>query len=190
MRFRHGNAEAPLADVGEAPMVPEKGKPLSGTEVTFMPSAETFTNIEFDFATLEHRLRELAFLNSGVRLLLTDARGVEPKVQDLHYEGGLEAFVSWLDRSKTALHKPAITLKNERPTEHGGVVTVECALQWNDSYHETTLCFTNNIPQKDGGTHLAGFRAALTRAINNYATESASPRRRRSACRATTPVKA
>ncbi|CAO3355675.1 DNA topoisomerase (ATP-hydrolyzing) subunit B [Azospirillum sp. A26] len=172
MRFRHGNAEAPLADVGEAPMVPEKGKPLSGTEVTFMPSTETFTNIEFDFATLEHRLRELAFLNSGVRLLLTDARGVEPKVQDLHYEGGLEAFVSWLDRSKTALHKPAITLKNERPTEHGGVVTVECALQWNDSYHETTLCFTNNIPQKDGGTHLAGFRAALTRAINNYATES------------------
>ncbi|QCG97661.1 DNA topoisomerase (ATP-hydrolyzing) subunit B [Azospirillum sp. TSA2s] len=172
MRFRHGNAEAPLADVGEAPMVPEKGKPLSGTEVTFMPSAETFTNIEFDFATLEHRLRELAFLNSGVRLVLTDARGVEPKVQNLHYEGGLEAFVSWLDRSKTALHKPAITLKNERPTEHGGVVTVECALQWNDSYHETTLCFTNNIPQKDGGTHLAGFRAALTRAINNYAAES------------------
>jgi len=172
MRFRHGNAEAPLADVGEAPMVPEKGKQLSGTEVTFMPSAETFTNIEFDFATLEHRLRELAFLNSGVRLLLTDARGVEPKVQDLHYEGGLEAFVSWLDRSKTALHKPPITLKSERPTEHGGVVTVECALQWNDSYHETTLCFTNNIPQKDGGTHLAGFRAALTRAINNYAAES------------------
>ena len=172
MRFRHGVAEAPLADVGEAPMVPEKGKQLSGTEVTFMPSAETFTNIEFDFATLEHRLRELAFLNSGVRLVLTDARGVEPKVQDLHYEGGLEAFVNWLDRSKTPLHKPAITLKNERPTEHGGVVTVECALQWNDSYHETTLCFTNNIPQKDGGTHLAGFRAALTRAINNYAAES------------------
>ncbi len=175
MRFRHGVADAPLADSGPAPQVPDgKGgtKPLSGTEVTFLASKETFSNTEFDYATLEHRLRELAFLNSGVRLVLTDARGVEPKVQDLHYEGGLEAFVSYLDRSKVALHKPAVTLKAERPTEHGGIVTVECALQWNDSYHETTLCFTNNIPQKDGGTHLAGFRAALTRAINNYANES------------------
>ncbi|WP_209778545.1 DNA topoisomerase (ATP-hydrolyzing) subunit B [Azospirillum agricola] len=176
MRFRHGESEAPLADVGPAPAL-EPGRAdgktvLSGTEVTFLPSKETFTNTEFDYATLEHRLRELAFLNSGVRLVLTDARGVEPKVQDLHYEGGLEAFVTYLDRSKVALHKPAITLKAERPTEHGGVVTVECALQWNDSYHETTLCFTNNIPQKDGGTHLAGFRAALTRAINSYANES------------------
>jgi len=172
MRFRHGVAEAPLADIGAAPAVDGGAKLLSGTEVTFLASKETFTNTEFDYATLEHRLRELAFLNSGVRLVLTDARGVEPKVQDLHYEGGLEAFVSYLDRSKVALHKPAITLKAERPTEHGGTVTVECALQWNDSYHETTLCFTNNIPQKDGGTHLAGFRAALTRAINNYANES------------------
>ena len=170
MRFRHGVADARLADVGEAPVV--DGKQLTGTEVTFLPSKETFTNTEFDFATLEHRLRELAFLNSGVRLVLTDKRGVEPKVHDLHYEGGLEAFVQWLDRSKVALHKPAITMKAERPTEHGGTVTVECALQWNDSYHETTLCFTNNIPQKDGGTHLAGFRGALTRAINNYANES------------------
>ena len=175
MRFRHGVADERLADVGAAPMVDDGNggqKPLSGTEVTFLPSKETFTNTEFDFATLEHRLRELAFLNSGVRLVLTDARGVEPKVHDLHYEGGLEAFVTWLDRSKVALHKPAISIKAERPTEHGGVVTVECSLQWNDSYHETTLCFTNNIPQKDGGTHLAGFRAALTRAINNYANES------------------
>lgn len=175
MRFRHGVADARLADVGAAPMVDDGNggqKPLSGTEVTFLPSKDTFTNTEFDFATLEHRLRELAFLNSGVRLVLTDARGVEPKVLDLCYEGGLEAFVNWLDRSKVALHKPAISIKAERPTEHGGVVTVECSLQWNDSYHETTLCFTNNIPQKDGGTHLAGFRAALTRAINNYANES------------------
>ncbi|WP_431861510.1 DNA topoisomerase (ATP-hydrolyzing) subunit B [Azospirillum sp.] len=171
MRFRHGVPDAPLADVGAAPVL-DGGKVLSGTEVTFLPSKETFSNTEFDFATLEHRLRELAFLNSGVRLVLTDARGVEPKVCDLHYEGGLEAFVQWLDRSKVALHKPAISVKAERPTEHGGVVTVECSLQWNDSYHETTLCFTNNIPQKDGGTHLAGFRAALTRAINNYANES------------------
>ncbi|MBP2314217.1 DNA gyrase subunit B [Azospirillum soli] len=175
MRFRHGVPEAGLADVGPAPMVDDnKGgqKQLSGTEVTFLPSKETFTNTEFDFATLEHRLRELAFLNSGVRLVLTDARGVEPKVHDLHYEGGLEAFVNWLDRSKVPLHKPAIAIRAERQTEHGGIVTVECSLQWNDSYHETTLCFTNNIPQKDGGTHLAGFRAALTRAINNYANES------------------
>ena len=175
MRFRHGVPEAGLADVGPAPMVDDNQggqKQLSGTEVTFLPSKDTFTNTEFDFATLEHRLRELAFLNSGVRLVLTDARGVEPKVHDLHYEGGLEAFVTWLDRSKVPLHKPAISIKAERPTEHGGVVTVECSLQWNDSYHETTLCFTNNIPQKDGGTHLAGFRAALTRAINNYANES------------------
>ena len=175
MRFRHGVPEAGLADVGAAPMVDDGNggqKPLSGTEVTFLPSKETFTNTEFDFATLEHRLRELAFLNSGVRLVLTDARGVEPKVLDLFYEGGLEAFVNWLDRSKVPLHKPAIAMKAERPTEHGGVVTVECSLQWNDSYHETTLCFTNNIPQKDGGTHLAGFRAALTRAVNNYANES------------------
>ncbi|AWK86193.1 DNA topoisomerase (ATP-hydrolyzing) subunit B [Azospirillum thermophilum] len=171
MRFRHGVPDAPLADVGPAPAL-EGGKLLSGTEVTFLPSKETFSNTEFDYATLEHRLRELAFLNSGVRLVLTDARGVEPKVLDLHYDGGLEAFVTYLDRSKVPLHKPAVTVKAERPTEHGGVVTVECALQWNDSYHETTLCFTNNIPQKDGGTHLAGFRAALTRAINNYANES------------------
>ncbi|RUQ73617.1 DNA topoisomerase (ATP-hydrolyzing) subunit B [Azospirillum doebereinerae] len=177
MRFRHGVAEAPLADIGPAPAVDGAGKLLSGTEVTFLASKETFTNTEFDYATLEHRLRELAFLNSGVRLVLTDARGVEPKVQDLHYEGGLEAFVGYLDRSKVPLHKPTITLKAERPTEHGGTVTVECALQWNDSYHETTLCFTNNIPQKDGGTHLAGFRAALTRAINNYANESGIAKR-------------
>ncbi len=171
MRFRHGVAETPLADTGPAPTL-DGGKTLSGTEVTFLPSKETFTNTEFDFATLEHRLRELAFLNSGVRLMLTDARGVESKVCNLHYEGGLEAFVGWLDRSKVPLHKPPIVIKAERATEHGGVVTLECALQWNDSYHETTLCFTNNIPQKDGGTHLAGFRAALTRAINNYANES------------------
>jgi DNA gyrase subunit B len=171
MRFRHGEAEAPLAEVGPAPDVPGKG-PRKGTEVTFLPSRETFTNTEFDFPTLEHRLRELAFLNSGVNLVLTDDRGVEPRVLKLHYEGGLEAFVHYLDRSKTVLHKPSITIRADRKTADGDTIQVECALQWNDSYHETTLCFTNNIPQKDGGTHLAGFRAALTRAINGYATES------------------
>ncbi|HRJ61959.1 MAG TPA: DNA gyrase subunit B, partial [Azospirillaceae bacterium] len=172
MRFRHGEAETKLADVGPAPHAPARNAPLTGTEVTFLPSKATFSNTEFDFATLEHRLRELAFLNSGVRLVLTDARGVEPKSVDLFFQGGLEAFVGWLDRSKVALHKPPVAIRAERATEQGVTVAVECALQWNDSYHETTLCFTNNIPQKDGGTHLAGFRGALTRAVNAYAVDS------------------
>jgi DNA gyrase subunit B len=134
--------------------------------VVFQPSTGTFTKIEFDFATLEHRLRELAFLNSGVRVLLTDARGVEPKVVELYYEGGVEAFTRYLDRNKQALVSP-ISIKGEKDG-----ITVEVAMEWNDSYHETMLCFTNNIPQKDGGTHLAGFRGALTRSVNKYAEES------------------
>ncbi|CAK0768224.1 DNA gyrase subunit B [uncultured Gammaproteobacteria bacterium] len=171
MQFRHGEPVAPLADVGPAPLL-DNGRPRSGTEVNFLASKLTFTKTEFDFATLEHRLRELAFLNSGVRLFLTDARGVEPKTIELHYQGGLEAFVNWLDRSKNPLHKPTICVAAERKSEVGGMISVEAALQWTDSYHETMLCFTNNIPQRDGGAHLAGFRAALTRTINNYATES------------------
>src|SRR3546814_15118749 len=122
---------------------------------------------DFDFATLEHRLRELAFLNSGVRLALSDARSAEPKTIEMHYEGGLVAFVNYLDRTKTALIEPPVVMSAERDG-----LTVEVAMQWTDSYHETVLCFTNNIPQRDGGTHLAGFRAALTRQINNYATRS------------------
>ncbi len=164
IRFKDGEAEAPLAVVGDAPMT-EKGTPKTGTEITFLPSANTFTMTEFDFATLEHRLRELAFLNSGVRLRLTDARPVEPVVVDLHYEGGLNAFVAYLDRSKSVFLAEPIGVTGERD----GLV-VELSMQWNDSYHETMLCFTNNIPQKDGGTHLAGFRGALTRTINAYAT--------------------
>jgi DNA gyrase subunit B len=160
MRFCHGDPEAPLAVVG-----PSGGR--SGTEVTFLPSRETFTRTEFDLETLEHRLRELAFLNSGVTLKLMDARPVEPKIVDLHYEGGLNAFVAYLDRSKTVLHAPPIAVSQERDG-----ITVEIAMEWTDAYHETMLCFTNNIPQRDGGTHLAGFRAALTRTINTYATES------------------
>jgi DNA gyrase subunit B len=174
MEFRHGERQGPLTDVGPAPEVTKRDgsrQILSGTEVTFKPSRETFTKTEFDFATLEHRLRELAFLNSGVYILLTDARGVEPKAIELHYEGGLEAFVAYLDRSKQALHK-AVTVNASRQSELGTEVTVEVAMEWTDSYHETTLCFTNNIPQKDGGTHLAGFRGALTRTINTYAAES------------------
>ncbi|MGD9742026.1 MAG: DNA topoisomerase (ATP-hydrolyzing) subunit B, partial [Dongiaceae bacterium] len=160
MRFRHGEPEAPLAVVGDA-----KGK--RGTEIRFLPSTGTFTKTEFDYATLEHRLRELAFLNSGVRLHLKDARGVEPKSVELYYEGGIEAFVRYLDRNKNALHQPAVVAIGEREG-----ITVELALEWTDSYHETMLCFTNNIPQRDGGTHLAGFRGALTRQINQYATDS------------------
>ena len=160
MSFTHGESDAPLAVVGDA------GEE-SGTEITFLPSTDTFTMTTFDFGTLEHRLRELAFLNSGVAIQLTDARHPEPKIVDLHYEGGVEAFVGWLDRSKQALHEPAIVVSGERDG-----ITAELAMQWNDSYHETTLCFTNNIPQRDGGTHLAGFRGALTRQINAYAANS------------------
>jgi len=169
MRFIHGDPEAPLAIMGAAPSLPGDGKGgfKTGTEITFLPSTETFSKTEFDFQTLEHRLRELAFLNSGVTLVLTDARGVEPKSVTMHYEGGLEAFVRYLDRSKQALHGAPISMSAERDG-----ITVEVAMEWTDSYHETMLCFTNNIPQRDGGTHLAGFRAALTRTINNYANES------------------
>jgi DNA gyrase subunit B len=160
MRFRHGDAETPLSVVG-----PANGQ--KGTEVTFMPSPETFTRTEFDFATLEHRLRELAFLNSGVRILLTDKRGVEDQEVELFYEGGLEAFVRYLDRAKHPLIDTPVTMSVERDG-----ITVEAALWWNDSYHEQVLCFTNNIPQRDGGTHLAGFRAALTRQVTSYAETS------------------
>ncbi|HEX9646480.1 MAG TPA: DNA topoisomerase (ATP-hydrolyzing) subunit B [Alphaproteobacteria bacterium] len=160
MRFHDGEPEAPLAVVGEADS-------RTGTKVTFLPSKRTFTNTEFDFARLEHRLRELAFLNSGVRIALTDKRLLEPLTVEMHYEGGIEAFVAFLDRNKQALHSPPIMLSGERD----GII-VDAALQWNDSYHENVLCFTNNIPQSDGGTHLAGFRAALTRTINGYAGET------------------
>lgn len=159
MTFKHGERVAPLEKRGNSSK--------SGTEVTFLPSTETFTNTEFDFPTLEHRLRELAFLNSGVHIVLTDKRGTEPKVLDMQYQGGLEAYIGYLDRTKEAVHKPAITASKEKDG-----ITVEMAMQWNDSYHETTLCFTNNIPQRDGGTHLTGFRAALTRAIDRYAEGS------------------
>jgi DNA gyrase subunit B len=160
MSFTHGEPDAPLAVVGEAP-------DRHGTEVTFLPSTDTFTQTEFDFATLEHRLRELAFLNSGVRILLSDRRGVEPRDVELFYEGGIGAFVRYLDRTKQAVLPEPIMIRGERDG-----ITVECALWWNDSYHENVLCFTNNIPQRDGGTHLAGFRGALTRVVNNYAIES------------------
>jgi DNA gyrase subunit B len=160
MSFSHGDPDAPLKVVGDAP-------DRRGTEVTFLPSPETFTKTEFDFATLEHRLRELAFLNSGVRVILTDRRGVEEKAVELFYEGGIAAFVRYLDRTKQAVLPQPIMIHGEKDG-----ITVDCALWWNDSYHENVLCFTNNIPQRDGGTHLAGFRGALTRVVNNYANDS------------------
>jgi len=155
--FAHGDAMAPLAVVGDA-----NGK--RGTEVTFLASNETFTHTEYDFDTLEHRLRELAFLNSGVNILLSDMRHAVERREELHYEGGVEAFVKFLDRNKKAVVETPIVMRAE---QNG--ISVEVAMWWNDSYHENVLCFTNNIPQRDGGTHLAGFRGALTRQITGYA---------------------
>ncbi len=162
MRFSHGEPDAPLAEVGPAPEI--DGVTRTGTEITFHPSDETFSMTEFKFETLEHRLRELAFLNSGVRLVLTDNREDEPRVVDMNYDGGLREFVTYLNRSKSSLHPEPIVFVSEKDG-----MTVEVALQWTDSYAEMMQCFTNNIPQRDGGTHLAGFRGALTRVLNNYA---------------------
>ncbi|MPT46809.1 MAG: DNA topoisomerase (ATP-hydrolyzing) subunit B [Sphingobium sp.] len=166
LRFRHGDAEAPLKVVGDAPVL-ENGEPKKGTRVTFLPSPATFKITEFDFDKLEHRYRELAFLNSGVRLFLMDARSEDKKQVELFYEGGIAAFVSWLDRNKTALIPAPIAI-----TGHRDDIGIDVALEWNDSYYENVLCFTNNIPQRDGGTHLAAFRAALTRTLNSYAEKS------------------
>ena len=161
MRFSHGDAVAPLKVVGPAPA----GK--KGTKVTFLPSPETFKIIEFDFDNLEHRFRELAFLNSGVRLILADARHEERIEHELYYEGGIGAFVKYLDRAKVALFPEPITISAVRDG-----IGIDVALEWNDSYYENVLPFTNNIPQRDGGTHMAAFRAALTRTLNNYADKS------------------
>jgi DNA gyrase subunit B len=161
VRFRNGVTEAPLKVVGDA-------GDKRGTEVTFWPSLETFHNVtEFDYATLEHRLRELAFLNSGVRVVLKDARHADVKTEEMRYEGGLAEFVRYVDRSKAALIDAPIMLRADKDG-----IGVEVALWWNDTYHEQMLIFTNNIPQRDGGTHLAGFRAGLTRVINKQADET------------------
>ncbi len=162
MKFAHGDAVAPLVVKGDAPA----GK--KGTRVTFLASTETFKNVtEFDFEKLEHRYRELAFLNSGVRILLRDRRHAEVREHDLYYEGGIAAFVKWLDRNKQALLPDPIAISAQRDG-----IGIDVALEWNDSYYENVLCFTNNIPQRDGGTHLAAFRAALTRTLNGYAEKS------------------
>ncbi|HLB07675.1 MAG TPA: DNA topoisomerase (ATP-hydrolyzing) subunit B [Alphaproteobacteria bacterium] len=165
MRFHDGDPEAPLAVVGEA-----VGR--TGTEVVFFPSTKVFGSVEFSVERLEHRLRELAFLNPGLTVMLTDLRAKEPVEITMRYEGGIEAFVAYLDRNKQALHAPPIAFSGKRED-----TIIDCALQWNDSYYETMLCFTNNIPQPDGGTHLAGFRAALTRTINTYIGSSGLAKR-------------
>src|SRR6202046_919934 len=165
IEFRNGEAVAPLAVVGGA-------YDRRGTEVTFLPSKKTFTMTEFDFATLEHRLRELEFLNSGVSIVISDMRHAVEKREEMAYEGGVEAFVKYLDRNKTPLVPQPVVIKAERDG-----VAVDCALWWNDGYHETVLCFTNNIPQRDGGTHLAGFRGALTRQVTGYAESGGGARK-------------
>ncbi|MCL5777672.1 DNA topoisomerase (ATP-hydrolyzing) subunit B [Limibaculum sp. FT325] len=159
-RFERGETVKHLTVTGDA-----KGQ--RGTRVRFLASTSTFSNVDYSLKTLEHRLRELAFLNSGVRIILRDQRHADAVEQELFYEGGVEAFVRYLDRSKQPLISNPIVIRGERDG-----ISIDAALWWNDGYHENMLCFTNNIPQKDGGTHLAGFRGALTRTINAYAASS------------------
>jgi DNA gyrase subunit B len=174
MSFKMGDVVSPLKITGPAPKAMKRGEEVtkSGTSVTFMPSLETFKTIEFDRATLIHRLRELAFLNSGVTVQFRDDRGPEPFEEIMHYDGGVEAFVRHLDKSKTPLLREPIVVRGVREN-----VEIDLALWWNDSYHETMLCFTNNIPQRDGGTHLSAFRGALTRVIGNYLESSGLAKR-------------
>lgn len=165
MSFTHGVADEPLVVTGDAGSE-------TGTEVSFLPSPETFTMVEFDYETLERRLRELAFLNSGVRIKLSDKRHADVIEQILHYDGGLQEFVKYIDQSKKALLEEPIYIISEKDG-----MTVEVAMWWNDTYHERVLCFTNNIPQRDGGTHLAGFRGALTRQMTGYAESSGTTKK-------------
>ncbi len=167
MRFEFGDAVRSLEVIGDAPPADNETGVKKGTRVTFFPSPETFKITEFDFEKLEHRYRELAFLNSGVHILLRDERHEKAAEVDLYYEGGIAAFVKYLDRNKTALIPEPIAIHGDRDD-----VTIDVALEWNDSYYENVLCFTNNIDQRDGGTHLAAFRSALTRTLNNYAESS------------------
>ncbi len=177
MRFERGDTVTPLAITGVAPLR-DNGEFLTGTEVTFFPSLRTspndgtFEHIDFERKTLEHRLRELAFLNSGVVIYFRDLRGAEPFEEILHYEGGVEAFVRHLDKAKTPLLKTPLVIRGRRDK-----IEIDLSLWWNDGYHETMLCFTNNIPQKDGGTHLSAFRAAMTRVITSYAETSGMAKR-------------
>jgi DNA gyrase subunit B len=172
MAFARGDATVPLAVTGKAPLR-ENGDFLTGTQITFLPSLTTFSNVvEFDRKTLEHRLRELAFLNSGVTIRFRDLRDAEPFEEIMAYEGGVEEFVRHLDKNKSPLIKAPIVVRGRRDK-----VEIDMAMWWNDSYHEQMLCFTNNIPQRDGGTHLAAFRGALTRVMSNYVDSSGAGKR-------------
>lgn len=162
IKFIRGVAEAPLKMIKDAP----EGK--RGTSIKFKPSTDTFTNVEFNFSTLEYRLRELAFLNSGVRIVLKDLRTDEHREVEFLFEGGIIAYINYLDRSKTALHSPISIFL----ADNDSGISVEIAMQWTDSYHENILCFTNNIRQKEGGTHLIGFKSALTRVVTNYINDN------------------
>ncbi|TDE37146.1 DNA topoisomerase (ATP-hydrolyzing) subunit B [Antarcticimicrobium sediminis] len=164
-RFEHGECTEHLRVVGDC-------GDRTGTEVRFLASTETFSNLEYSFETLEKRLRELAFLNSGVRILLEDERPAEPLKSELFYEGGVKEFVKYLDRSKSSIMADPIYVIGERDD-----IGIEVAMWWNDSYHENVLPFTNNIPQRDGGSHMAGFRGALTRTLTKYAQESGIAKR-------------
>ncbi|MCT8158660.1 DNA topoisomerase (ATP-hydrolyzing) subunit B [Pseudoruegeria sp. SHC-113] len=164
-RFERGDTVKHLEVVGDC-------GDRTGTEVRFMASTDTFSNLDYSFKTLENRLRELAFLNSGVKIILEDERPAEPLRSELYYEGGVQEFVRYLDRHKTSAMEDPIFVTGEKDG-----IGIEVAMWWNDSYHETVLPFTNNIPQRDGGTHLAGFRGALTRTINNYAQSSGIAKR-------------
>ena len=159
INFKNGVARDRLKIVGD-------DEQKNGTEINFKPSKETFTKCNFDYQTLEHRIRELAFLNSGVHIDLIDQRETDEKKVSFFYEGGLKAYIEYLNRSRNAIHEVIAT------THEKEGITVDISMEWTDGYHETTLCFTNNIPQRDGGTHLAGFRAALTRVINSYSVNS------------------
>ncbi|MBW8734686.1 MAG: DNA gyrase subunit B, partial [Asticcacaulis sp.] len=176
-RFELGETVTPIHVTGDAPLR-ENGNPLTGTIVTFLPSIKsgpetgTFAFIDFDRKTLEHRLRELAFLNSGVHIRFADLREAEIYEIILHYDGGVVEFVRHLDKAKTAIIKAPVSVRGVREK-----IEVDLALQWNDSYHETMLCFTNNIPQRDGGTHLAAFRGALTRVMTQYMESSGAAKR-------------
>jgi len=160
--FIDGNVNSKLKEFGVS-KTKDDGQPLTGTKITFLPSAKTFTNIEFNFKTIENRLRELAFLNTGVKIHLIDKRSSKEKIIAFKYDGGINEYVKYLNQSKNPIHSQPIYFTSQKNN-----VTVECSLQWTDSYHENTLCFTNNITQRDGGTHLAGFRGALTRSVVSY----------------------
>jgi len=161
MNFKNGVVNKELYSTGESKKI--ENKIYTGTSITFLPSLKTFKNIDFNFSVIEKRLRELAFLNTGVNIILKDKRSSKEKEKNFKYEGGINEYVNYLNESKNKIHSKPIFFKVNKNN-----VTVECSLQWTDSYHENTLCFTNNISQRDGGTHLAGFRGALTRSIVNY----------------------